>query len=195
MGVKLESMSMKENRTFYAGSQIIMTGYAGLSGTVEMIRDAREELQKRFSRAFLKQTEDYDCSITQNQIEEICRGEGILLRPISCGGVLSALWEILEEVQCGALVQLRSIPIKQETVEICEYCDVNPYYLRSEGAYLLICKGTALVDRLTEHDVDCCIIGRTTDSNDRILLNDGRQRFLDRPARDEYEIWRKKCQS
>lgn len=46
---------------------------------------------------------------------------------------------------------LKKIPIRQETVEICEYFDVNPYGLISSGMMLMAsADGNALVLALQE---------------------------------------------
>jgi hydrogenase maturation factor len=83
-------------------------------------------------------------------------------------------------------VDLRKIPVKQETIEICEHFDINPYNVCSEGSILAAAKeGAALVEALVREGVPATLIGRLTDGNDRILWNDGNKRFLDRPQRDE----------
>ena len=43
------------------------------------------------------------------------------------GGFLSALWKMAEASGAGLSADLRSVPIRQETIEICEIFDVNPY--------------------------------------------------------------------
>ena len=52
-------------------------------------------------------------------------------------GVLSGLWNAAEASGVGLQAELRRIPIRQETVEICEYFQINPYYLLSGGSLLL----------------------------------------------------------
>ena len=47
------------------------------------------------------------------------------------GGILNALWYMAEECQTGFEISLRKIPIAQQTVEILEVFDINPYYARS----------------------------------------------------------------
>ena len=44
--------------------------------------------------------------------------------------------------------------------------------------------GTRLVTLLAEQGISAAVIGRTTDNNDRILVNDEEKRFLE-PARHD----------
>ena len=83
-------------------------------------------------------------------------------------------------------MDLRKIPVRQETIEICEYFDINPYNVLSGGSLLAAAKeGTALAEALTRKGIPTVVIGRLTKGNDRILWNEGNKRFLDRPQKDE----------
>ena len=82
---------------------------------------------------------------------------------------------------------LKKIPVKQETIEICEYYDINPYYLYSAGAMLAgTDNGEALVAELAAAGIPAVVIGRVTDGKDRIIRNGEDVRFLDRPKQDEW---------
>ena len=55
------------------------------------------------------------------------KSDAIFMTSLSKGGIYKALWDIGEKCGTGLTVELKSIPIKQETVEICEVFDINPY--------------------------------------------------------------------
>ena len=82
------------------------------------------------------------------------------------------------------------VPIRQETIEICEIFDINPYKLNSEGAVLIgIPAGEALVQELRRMGMMAAVIGQTNAGNDRMLYYNGNGRYLERPAKDEiYKI-------
>ena len=102
------------------------------------------------------------------------------------GGILSALWKMAEASQVGLQADLRKIPIRQETIEVCERFDLNPYYLMSEGALLIgIPSGENLVQEYRRMGLPAAVIGRTSSGNDRLLYSGGNVRYLDRPAQDE----------
>ena len=102
------------------------------------------------------------------------------------GGFLSALWKMAEASEVGLEVDFRKVLIRQETIEVCEIFDLNPYKLQAEGSVLIgIRGGEALVQRLRNEGFMAEIIGQTNSGNDRLLYSDGSARSLDRPAADE----------
>jgi len=83
-------------------------------------------------------------------------------------------------------VDLHKIQLKQETVEICEFFDLNPYMLISGGCMLMVTdRGNLLADRLKEAGIPAAVIGRIKEGNDRIILNGEERRFLEPPKADE----------
>src|SRR3712207_610082 len=87
-------------------------------------------------------------------------------------GVFGALCEMAEAAGCGLEVDLNTIPIRQETVEICEFFHVNPYQIMSSGSMLMITEnGENLVRELEKAGIPARVIGVLTDRNDRILQN------------------------
>ncbi len=86
----------------------------------------------------------------------------------------------------GLEVDLKKILLKQETVEICEFYDINPYMLISSGCMLMITeKGNMLVEQLKANHISAAVIGRITEGNDRIIINDEERRYLEPPKKDE----------
>ena len=83
-------------------------------------------------------------------------------------------------------IDLRSIPVLQETVEICEYFDLNPYQIMSSGSMLMVAEdGAALKQALEAAGIRGTVVGKTTAGNSRILRNKDSVRYLDRPVSDE----------
>ena len=108
------------------------------------------------------------------------------MHDITEGGIFGALWELAEGTGCGLDIDLKSIPIRQESVEVCEQFGVNPYLLMSSGSMLIATEdGPKLVRALAAEGIHSAIIGRATDGNDRILRNGDEIRYLDRPQSDE----------
>ncbi len=130
------------------GDELVAAGMAGLFGTLTLLEEKQEELSLRFSRRFLRQ-----CGRLSDLL--IPDPEAFPLDLVTCrclpgeGGILSALWRMGEASDVGFQADLRRIPIRQETVEICEVFELNPYRLYSEGTLLLAGKnGGALVEEL-----------------------------------------------
>ncbi|MCM1123630.1 MAG: hydrogenase maturation factor, partial [Eubacterium sp.] len=73
-----------------------------------------------------------------------------------------------------------------ETIEICEFYELNPYELLSGGCLIMVSDdGEGLVTALKREDISAVIIGRTTDSHDRVIYNEDEKRYLDRPKTDQ----------
>jgi len=101
---------------------------------------------------------------------------------VSRGGILAGLWEMAQEAGVGLEVDLRRIPVRQETIEICEFLGENPYELLSGGCLLMTAEdGNALAAALLGEEIPAVVIGRTTGGNDRVLYNEGRKRYLNKP--------------
>ena len=95
-------------------------------------------------------------------------------------GVYSAVWELAENAGLGARIQLKKVPLKQETVEICDYFNISPYQLLSVGAVLLTAThGQKVLAELAAAGIPAVIIGHLTDDNDRVVLNEEEVRFLE----------------
>ena len=102
------------------------------------------------------------------------------------GGFLSALWKMAEASEVGLEVDFRKVLIRQETIEVCEIFDLNPYKLQAEGSVLIgIRGGETLVQRLRNEGFMAEIIGQTNSGNDRLLYSGGSARYLERPVADE----------
>lgn len=108
------------------------------------------------------------------------------MHDITEGGIFGALWEMASGADLGVEIDLKKIPIRQETVEVCEFFNVNPYLIMSSGSMLIATKdGNGLVRRLEAAGIHAAVIGRTNNSNDRIIRNGEDVRYLDKPQTDE----------
>jgi hydrogenase maturation factor len=108
------------------------------------------------------------------------------MHDVTEGGIFGALWEMAEASDVGLEIDLKKIPLRQETVEICELFDVNPYELISSGCMLMAATdGNALVREIEKTGIKATIIGKATAGNDRILINEDEHRFLEPPKTDE----------
>ncbi|MCR4589572.1 MAG: hypothetical protein K5668_01960 [Lachnospiraceae bacterium] len=168
---------MKKSRT---AETIVITKWTGLKGSALIAEKKEEELLKYFSPCFVDTVKDFG-NLLSNEAEEELLGEyGIgSFREIREGGVYGALWDMAEERDTGISVYLKDIPIKQETIEIANYLDFDPYLLLSYGSYLIFTdRGYELMRALREKGLPAAMIGETTDNNDRVVINNGSRRFL-----------------
>ncbi len=71
-------------------------------------------------------------------------------------------------------------------MEVCEFFGINPYQLISSGCMLMAAEnGMTLQRELEKAGICASIIGKATEGNDRVLLNEDERRFLEPPKTDE----------
>ena len=182
---------------------IIMTGFAGLAGTQSALEEKKEKLLERFSKTFLDDVPTYDpekaSELTENILQK-SRADCI----VAAGkdGIFAALWELGEAADCGMRIDTASIPILQETIEIADILDINPYEDDSTGCFLFIINGEdtdRVMQKLRENDIAAFLIGYETKDRDRLLIGrDGERRFLTPLSRIEAEKKQRenyKCQT
>lgn len=169
------------------GDEIVMTKWAGLLGTAILAREYKEELTNRYNHDFIQNAVRYISCLPTGEEATLSEAKGIkLMHNASNGGIFGALWELGARTGLGLTVDLNKIPIKQETIEVCEFFDINPYQLLSGGSLLLVTgKGNELADMLCDKGIPAAVIGRFTEDSGRIIRNQDERRFLEPPKSDE----------
>ena len=170
-----------------SGMDIVVTKWIGIEGTSILAKEKEEELKTRFSALFVEQAQGFDqyLSVLPEATVAVRSGVGAM-HDVTEGGIFGALWEMAEASGIGLEIDLKKIPVRQETVEICEYFGINPYQLISSGCMLMAAAdGNTLVRELEKEGIPAAVIGKATDGNDRVLLNGEERRFLEPPKADE----------
>jgi hydrogenase expression/formation protein HypE len=181
----------KDNIITTAGMQpsqeLVMTKWAGLEGTAIIADDKEEDLRKKYTGEFIGNAKDFIQYISVVKEAKIGKLVGVTaMHDATEGGIFGALWEMAEASKVGMEIDLKKIPIRQETVEICEFFDLNPYLLISSGCMLMSTdKGNELVEALAKEGIPAAVIGRVTTGNDRIVINEDEKRYLEPPKSDE----------
>lgn len=188
---RLEALRAEITGELHAGEELIVTRWIARKGTNLAVASRYAELNKYFSDSFLREALELgeDTCVTEEwKIAEKFGVSAILA--LGEGGILAGLWKMAEAGGTGLSVWLRRIPIRQETIEICERLDINPYQLQSEGALLIgAVNGDMLAEEFEKHGIRAAVIGHAQKGNDRLLYNQENIRYLDRPKKDEiYKI-------
>ena len=170
-----------------ANQDIVLLKWIGLEGTFRVMREKEEELSKRFVPTFLNQIRQMEPELFSADAIAVAIEHGATaMQQITSGGILATLWEMAEASNVGMEVELKQMAIRQETVEVCEFCHLNPYQLTSAGSVLIFTeRGEELVARYEELGIQATLLGRTTADSARVILGGEEKRFLDRPAPDE----------
>ena len=159
------------------GFDIVHIGFTGILGTNLLLDKYEDALSQRFTAAFLQgarfpqssyRVQDLLKVITEHDL--ISQSKICYIHDVSFGGIYLALWQLGEFIGKGFLIENGKIPLRQETVEICEYLDKNPYYIDGMGGMLLVCeKGSVVTKLLNEKGVMAKVIGRITEGKERLV--------------------------
>ena len=169
------------------GMDVVVSKWIGLEGTSIIAKEKEEELLQKLPEVIVNRSKEFDSMLSVLKEGMVgARLQVAAMHDVTEGGIFGALWEIGAASDVGLEIDLKAIPIKQETIEICEYFDINPYQLISSGSMLMIAAdGAKLVETLEKEGVPATIIGKVTGGNDRVIVRDEERRFLEPPKTDE----------
>ena len=166
------------------GMDIVVTKWIALEEMAMIFADEtkKEELYTRFSREYLEIINRYYDWLTVYDEAAVAIEHGVTaMHDISDGGIFGALWELSQGAGCGFDVDLKAIPIRQETVEVAGFFRLNPYIMKSSGSVLMVCDdGNSLAEALDKAGIPATVIGKITDNNSKILRNEDEIRYLDK---------------
>lgn len=170
-----------------AGMDIVVSKWVGIEGTMIFAKEKEAELKEHFPADFVDTAIGFERYLSVVPEAAVATQSSVAaMHDVTEGGLFGALWEMAEASGVGLEIDLKKIPIRQETVEICEYFDVNPYGLISSGMMLMAAAdGNALVLALQEAGIPATVIGKATEGNDRVIIRDEERRFLEPPKTDE----------
>ena len=169
------------------GDDIIVTKWIGLEGTSVIAKEKEQELLSRYPAQLVEAAKNFDkyLSVLPEAASAVKSGVSAM-HDVTEGGIFGALWEMAEASGVGLEIDLKKIPVKQETIEVCEFFGINPYELISSGSMLMAAPdGNTLVRELEKQGIHAAVVGKVVAGNDRVLLNEDETRFLEPPKTDE----------
>lgn len=169
------------------GDDMIVTKWIGIEGTSILAKEKEAVLAERFPRAILDAAKEMDQYLSVVPEAAIAVQSGVsAMHDVTEGGIFGAFWEMAEASGVGLEIDIKKIPVRQETVEICEFFGINPYELISSGSMLMAAPdGNKVVRELERAGIPAVVVGKAIAGNDRVLLNQDERRFLEPPKADE----------
>lgn len=166
--------------------QIVITKSIGLSGTYALVKERYEQLHQRYSCDFLEPVYEYEKEFSlEPEYEVLEMQQWSACVEASYGGIFGALFRLGYDSGLGLRVDLQSIPIRQQVIEVSEFFQVNPYLLHSGGSMVIACSnGQRLCEALRQKGVPAVIAGSMTKEKARIVCVEEEERFLTPPRRD-----------
>ena len=193
----MEKLRQEVPGRLFPEEELLVVCPVALAGTVQLVRQNRERLSSHFARGFLWRAEHLaeEYGILPSEGERSARNlaavaasfEATLFMPMGEGGFLACLWKAAEASQVGLEADLRAVPIRQETIEICEILSEHPYRLPAAGSYLIgLAEGERMAVKLRRNGIQASVIGYVQKGRRRLLYSGGSARYLDRPSLAEY---------
>lgn len=171
-----------------ADLDLVVAGTVGREGAAMLAAEYAKRLEERYAPSYIEAAKHLFDDGSMTAVADILQEKEVVsVHDVREGGIFAALWEMAAAASVGLSIDLKNIPIKQHTIEVCEYFNLNPYMLRSGGTLLLACiNGAKIVEQLKNTGVEAAVIGQTTAGNDRLIRYDDEARFLEPPKMDEY---------
>ena len=185
-GYRLEAAERISRGLPAAGQAVVMTKWMGLEGTAVLAQEREAELLERYPFSITTAAKGFEKYLpVLPEAATALKSGATAMHDMRNGGVFGGLYELAGRLGVGLSIDLKKIPVKQETIEICEFFDLNPYGLLSGGSLLIVAEdGDGMVKALQEAGIPAAVIGRTTDNNDKVLHIGEEIRFLE-PARPD----------
>lgn len=165
---------------------LVMTKWLGLEGTALLATMKASALETRYPLGLIEAAKAFTKYLSIDAEAAIAEKSDVsAMYAVREGGIFGGLWDFAQSNGVGLVIDLKKIPVKQETIEVCEFFDVNPYKLLSGGNLLIASsKGNQLVAQLAQEGISAAVIGTTTQGNDRVVTNEDETRYLE-PARED----------
>jgi len=177
------------------GDVIMLTKGAGIEGTAVIASDLGGHLKGKVDDHVVERGAAMVrwISVVPEAMKAVEAGSPNSLHDPTEGGVINGLWEMAEAAGVGLRVDEASIPIPDETRQICGALGVDPLRLLGSGALLITAQpGEAgkIMEALTKEGIRASVIGEVTPLSEGRLLIDEKGSHEPIEAVDQDEIYR-----
>ena len=185
-----ESVLSQLTEKLTVGDRIVIIGDSGRYGASLIVERARREfgneqenltmdLNKnlsfldRFAKSYLDgAVMDVNECYIQKTAKALVDGGVSYIHDVSFGGIYRTLTEIAEYSGRGIDIVHEQVPIRQDTIEICEFTGINPYELLGTGGVVAVVKPDKLEEleeHLREAGIKYSIAGELTEAGERVV--------------------------
>lgn len=172
--------------TLRPGQDLVAAGYAGREGARKISLLREKELLAWFSRDYVELMQKSD-EVSVDDLSVPWQEYGATeWEDVKEGGIFTALWNLSGAYRMGFVIDLYKIPMKQETIEVCERYDLNPYRLFSSNCVVAASDhGWKLCGKLAGEGIKASVIGRVNSGIKREVCHGQVRGFMERPRKDE----------
>jgi hydrogenase maturation factor len=153
------------------GDEIIVTKGVAIETTAVLTRVFPRKVRKALGSKLFRKAWGYLEKVTVlkdalTAVKVGVRADGVTaMHDATEGGFTSAIMELAAASRLGVEVDLESVPISQETMEICRLFQIDPLTSLSEGCLLIACKPDRtirLLSKLKSEGISSQVVGRLT---------------------------------
>jgi len=177
-----------------AGDKLILTKSAGIEGTAILATDRAEQLSKTLNSKKLQTAKNFynQISIVKDALTAYQTGGVHAMHDPTEGGILNGIHEMADAAKLGLKIFKDKIIVKPETLEICQYFQIDPLQLISSGALLIAAepkKTSKIIKALKQQNIPATIIGEFNSNPDNRIFESKKEntQILPRPTTDQ--LW------
>ncbi len=187
-GIVLNTRDAKE------GDSLVLTKAAALEGTAILATELRDLLEEKgVDSHILDRASRFIREISVVRDAMLAANFARAMHDPTEGGLIGGVQEMALASGNGFVIYEESIPLREETLAVCEALEVDPLRLISSGSLLISVseeKADKLVSELRRGGVEASIIGRLTEREEgmRLVRTNGMVEDVSEPVMDE--LWR-----
>ena len=176
------------------GDKLILTKSAGIEGTAILATDREQTLKKTMNNTTLQAAKNFynQISVVKDALTAYKTGGVHAMHDPTEGGILNGVHEMADASNIGVKITEKTIAVRPETAQICNYFQIDPLQLIGSGALLISAEQKSadkIVNNLKGEGVEAAVIGEFTENTEQRLLKqkDGVTKALPRPLSDH--LW------
>lgn len=167
------------------GDIVLQFGWTAIEGTSIIATEGKNKLSKHLTTEEINNAIDMInlLDISKKVLKLNLKYKPKMIHDCTEGGVLGALYEMLENLETGAEI-MNNFPINQVTEKICSLLKINPLRLISSGTFIAVVDPEK-VDKIKsdpELSLPIEVIGRIQTNSKSIILDD---EDISKPKPDE----------
>lgn len=177
------------------GDKLILTKTVGIEGTAILAMEKEKLLKEKLNIDIVNDAKNFyeKISVVKDAIVAFKTGGVNAMHDPTEGGLAGGIHEIADASNLGVKVFEEKIPVAKETLEICNFFEIDPLQLISSGALLIASERHStekILENLRAHKISASVIGEFLHSPYKRLFicKNGRERILVRPESDH--LWK-----
>ncbi len=186
--------SVLNTRDAREGDYLVLTKAAGLEGTAILATELRESLEKKgLDPELLDRASGFIREISVVRDAMVAANFARAMHDPTEGGLLGGVQEMALASGNGFIIYEERIPLREETVAICDALGIDPLKLISSGSLLISADEQVveeLVSNLRREGIEASVIGRLKGKGEgmKLLRRNGIEEDVSEPVMDE--LWR-----